>query len=295
MAAQNKGSRSSPFGSTHSDGLIQEESIWWKEGLTGLMAGSMFGATSVAIGQPFDTIKTKMQTQTGYESKTMSQTIRTVIKTQGIRGFYRGSPFPFFGSTVYRSAQFGAYEAVYSYLDNHYDNYTLINKYRLHALVGGLGAATARAIIETPLEYAKIRRQTQRNWQLKHVYNGFGITWCRTAVFLSSFFYLREFVKKTFPNQLSHPIVGLFFIGGIVATFAWWIVWPLEVMKSQVQGAYGRGRMSVMYRIRTTLVERGMAGLYRGVFSGTLRSFFANGIGLIVYEHVQRYLKNLYF
>lgn len=263
---------------------------WWKEGLVGLAAGSLFGATSVAIGQPFDTIKTKMQTQTGYQNKTMLQTVRATLGSQGLLGFYRGSPFPFFGSTFYRSAQFGAYESIYSYLESNYGKSNrLFKEYRLHALLGGLGGATARAVLETPLEYAKIRLQTQRDWKLRDVYKGFGITWLRTTVFLSSFFYLRETAKTRYPEELSHPIIGPFLLGGVVATFAWWVVWPLELMKSQVQGSYvGNESPSVLQRMRLVVSERGLAGLYRGVLSGTLRSFFANGIGLIVYEYVQR-------
>ena len=263
---------------------------WWKEGLVGLWAGSLFGVTSVAIGQPFDTIKTKMQTQSGYQNKTMLQTIKATLRSQGPVGFYRGSPFPFFGSTFYRSAQFGAYESIYSYLEGRYgQRNVLFKKYRLHALLGGLGGATARAVIETPLEYAKIRLQTQRDWKLRDVYKGFGITWLRTTIFLSSFFYLREAAKTRYPKELSHPILGPFLLGGVVATFAWWVVWPLELMKSQVQGSYnGSKNFSVLHRMRLVVSERGLTGLYRGVFSGTLRSFFANGIGLIVYEYVQR-------
>lgn len=29
-------------------------------------------------------------------------------------------------------------------------------------------------------------------------------------------------------------------LAGCAATFSWWIIWPFEVMKSQVQGGYGK-------------------------------------------------------
>jgi solute carrier family 25 (mitochondrial carnitine/acylcarnitine transporter), member 20/29 len=39
----------------------EKRSTWIKEGLFGLTTGVLYGLTSVAIGHPFDTIKTKMQ------------------------------------------------------------------------------------------------------------------------------------------------------------------------------------------------------------------------------------------
>ena len=266
---------------------------WWKEGLIGLGAGAFFGATSVAIGQPFDTIKTKMQVQKGFEANTMRQTITKTLESLGKQGFYRGYTYPFIGSTVYRSAQFGAYEAIYSHLSNKFDENGLLIKYRFHALLGGLGSATTRALIETPLEYAKIHKQTQRNWQLRHVYTGFGISWARTAIFLTTFFYTRDIVKASYPEVFSRPVLGPLITGSVVASIAWGIAWPLEVVKSQVQGSYAKTgeKVSAMEFLKCNYYEKGLSGLYRGLAPGLLRSFWANGVGLVVYEYVQCWLQ----
>lgn len=37
-----------------------------------------------------DTIKTKMQAQKGFESFTTWKTLKTILKTEGVRGLYRG-------------------------------------------------------------------------------------------------------------------------------------------------------------------------------------------------------------
>jgi len=39
--------------------------------------------------KPFDTIKTKMQAQQGFEDKNMRKSFSIVFKTEGIKGFYR--------------------------------------------------------------------------------------------------------------------------------------------------------------------------------------------------------------
>ena len=59
---------------------------------------------------------------------------------------------------------------------------------QVRVVVGGLTASTVRAIIETPLEYAKVRRQTQQNWRLVDLYRGFGVTWGRTVGLMTTYY-----------------------------------------------------------------------------------------------------------
>ena len=135
-----------------------------------------------------------------------------------------------------------------------------------------MAGSTARAIIETPLEYAKIRRQTQQTWQFKKLYTvsmsivysypyiqftcmilwklymilypffvqGFSVTWARTLGLMTTYFILVDTGRRHFPDQFNKPLLGPFLTSGVSATLAWWMVWPLEYMKAQVQGGYGK-------------------------------------------------------
>lgn len=38
----------------------QKQLSWYREGMIALFTGTVFGATSITIGHPFDTVKTKM-------------------------------------------------------------------------------------------------------------------------------------------------------------------------------------------------------------------------------------------
>ena len=51
--------------------------------------GVLYGTTSVAVGHPLDTIKTKMQAQHGFEKNGMWQTFIKTLRTQGVIGLYR--------------------------------------------------------------------------------------------------------------------------------------------------------------------------------------------------------------
>jgi len=66
---------------THNEKRIH----WIQEGLIGLGVGVLYGTTSVAVGHPFDTIKTKMQAQKGFEHEGMIRTFARTVKAQGIR------------------------------------------------------------------------------------------------------------------------------------------------------------------------------------------------------------------
>ena len=51
--------------------------------------GVLYGTTSVLVGHPLDTIKTKMQAQQGFERTSMVGTLTKTLRTQGIIGLYR--------------------------------------------------------------------------------------------------------------------------------------------------------------------------------------------------------------
>eukprot|EP00794_Sanderia_malayensis_P016179 gene16179-17805_t len=252
-----------------------------REGLIGLGVGVLYGVTNVCAGHPFDTIKTKMQAQTGFESQGMFRSFVKTLKADGIRGLYRGCVPPLWGSGIYRSTQFAVFEGVYTYFDGFgKTEIPLTGGLQLRVLLGGAAASTARSIIETPLELAKVRRQTGQTWQLRGVYKGFGVTWFRTMGLMCTYFILVDTFRRNMSEQFKRPLIGPFLISGVAATVGWWVVWPLEYMKSQVQGNYGKER-------------GGFFGLYRGIIPGSIRSFLANGTAMIVMSYAQRKVSEL--
>lgn len=73
-------------------------------------SGATYGFTSVLVGQPLDTIKTRMQAGSGVQAtKSSSLTIFTdLVKREGVLGLYRGGLPLFIGGTLFRvSIRFG--------------------------------------------------------------------------------------------------------------------------------------------------------------------------------------------
>ena len=158
-------------------------------------------------------------------------------------------------------------------------------------------------MVETPFELAKVRYQTGGGvqaksgilsfGQLSELYTGAAATWGRGTVMLTSFFVLCDYSEKAAPELMSRPLLGGFLKGGVCATIAWAVAWPLEVAKNKVQGTEalykGRSTLSIVWRIAES---EGLRGLYRGILPGALRSFVANGAGMAVFQFTQSLRKN---
>ena len=252
--------------------------------------GVLYGTTSVAVGHPFDTIKTKMQAQKGFEDGGMWRAFAKTLREQGIIGLYRGCLPPLIGSGIYRATHFAVFESLYTLLNNPIGTFEipLTGGLQSRVVVAGVMASCARAVIETPLEYAKVRRQTQQRWRLRDMYRGFGVTCCRTIGLMTTYFILVDSGRRHASDAFSTAFIGPFLMSGGAATLGWWLVWPLEYMKSQVQSGYGPDE-SVLQRMKRVMKERGgFLALYRGIGPGTIRSFLANGTSMVVMQHAQR-------
>ena len=250
----------------------------------------MFGTTSVIIGHPIDTIKNKMQAQEGYEARNAVRTLFTTVRTQGIVGLYWGALPQFIGSICFRSAQFVGYHSAFNsrFLDNTYGRFQipLTGGLQLRVVLSGMVAGLSRAILETPLDYWKIRRQVVKEWSFREI-TGLKVTVLRSCILLPAFFIYLDRTHSYQDRLFGSNALGSFMFTGSCATAAWWTVWPLEYMKSQVQAGYGDANQSLLQRMRGVIREKGsFLALYRGLGPGSVRSFFANGLSMVSYKFV---------
>ncbi len=84
-------------------------------------------------------------------------------------------------------------------------------------LVGSFFAATARSIIESPIEYIKVNAQTDKRGTLRQLYKGFGIQWVRTFGVMTTYFILIDSIRRNYPSVFKNP-VGQFLASSISAT-----------------------------------------------------------------------------
>uniref|UniRef100_A0A1I8GII2 ADP/ATP translocase n=2 Tax=Macrostomum lignano TaxID=282301 RepID=A0A1I8GII2_9PLAT len=96
----------------------EKRAHWLKEGGIGLGVGILYGVTNVVVGHPFDTMKTKMQAQQGFDTGGMLKAFNKTWRAEGVIGLYRGCIPPLWGSGIFRSTQFAVFESVYTGLSS---------------------------------------------------------------------------------------------------------------------------------------------------------------------------------
>ena len=64
------------------------------------VAGYAGGVCGVLVGHPFDTVKIRLQTR-GHLYKSGTHAFKSIFKTEGIRGFFKGVLPPCIGKKTY--------------------------------------------------------------------------------------------------------------------------------------------------------------------------------------------------
>lgn len=267
-----------------------------------------------------------MQAELKYHNVGTVEIVRNIYRNEGIFGFYRGFIPPLLGSMAFRGILFSAYSGTYAACEH----VPVLNQeipftagLRPSVLLGAIAASIARATIESPFEFVKVRSMVGKGAiqdgihhgsqklgmsqiavkslqfflrspgsSVAHFYHGFGATLARTMGLLGSFFVLVDYSVRYVPELVNTPLIGPFFKGGICATTAWVFAFPFETAKSVIQadttGRYHNMRNSTWVVMTELYRERGLAkGLYRGFLPGATRSCFANGVSMIVYAWFQ--------
>jgi len=260
------------------------------EGVISFICGAAFGTTSVAVGQPLDTIKTRLQASQGRSSFEVGKEIFT---KEGLRGLYRGGLPLVIGGSVIRSAQFGFYENALALIRSTWPDGKRIGPLDPQVVISGFIGGIGRGLVEGPFEFMKVRRQVlelggkhNRSWVITDLYRGSGVTMIRNAFLFGLFATHMDLYEQIVTEVNVNP--PTFIKGAVCANLAWFYVWPLDVMKTQVQsGRYQNLGLRIMLR---DIWNQGL--WFRGLPAGLLRSTIANGSALTVYNFTKASLSD---
>ena len=251
------------------------------------IAGYAYGTTTVIVGQPLETIKTLQQAQSCTTSgKNLSSfTIASTLwKNDGIKGFYRGGLPLLVGGGLIRSFQFGFYKESLKFIrDHNIGPSERISGLDFQVVMAGLIGGLGRGIAETPFEYIKVRRQVQKQMKITELLKGSKQTLLRNSFLFASFAIYMDLSDMLFP-------LSPFMKGGICSCMAWMTVWPLDVVKSRVQAGITEGGKKESILATLKALHRSKA-LYSGLAPGLTRSFIANGLSMMAYNHVETLLR----
>jgi solute carrier family 25 carnitine/acylcarnitine transporter 20/29 len=118
-----------------------------------LSAGAIAGMVQVLVGQPFDTVKVRLQTQSIYKGPI--DCAKKTFEIDGLKGFYKGTLTPLVGTGVCVAVQFGAMEGAKRYFGG--GQLTIPQLY-----MSGAFAGLANSVISGPMEHVRIRLQVQQ-------------------------------------------------------------------------------------------------------------------------------------
>ena len=179
----------------------------------------------------------------------------------------------------------------------------------------GAAAGTAQALVICPMEHIKCRLQTNtkniykgpihctttilKQYGVFHgLYRGMGVTLWRETPAFGMYFATYDTIKERVESLLEekdddHPIpshahawAASALAGGISGAFTWAIIYPFDVIKSQIQTGSLDKRIS-MWKVGYDIVkEHGWRYMFRGLGVTLCRAFPVNAIIFPVYEFV---------
>eukprot|EP01116_Phalansterium_solitarium_P001610 TRINITY_DN11424_c0_g1_i1.p1 TRINITY_DN11424_c0_g1~~TRINITY_DN11424_c0_g1_i1.p1 ORF type:complete len:331 (+),score=113.94 TRINITY_DN11424_c0_g1_i1:212-1204(+) len=286
------------------------------------IAGSFAGVAGTTLGHPLDLVKARLQTQAHYRG--MVDCLVQVVRHEGLRrGLYKGIMPPLLSLTILNSLCFGTYHQARAILAAH--NGCRTDLWHLFA-AGSITGGTA-SIVSTPFEMLKVRMQLDNVHQKRHAgswsmaksllrehgpmsfYTGFRINFVREMTFCSVYFGLYELPKERlsthgpFPHGLPPWVMSL--TGGVAGMTAWLVSYPLDVLKTNIQGqpllprrlADGQQQQPLRVTVFSAAAERwrtrGLAGFYTGVTPSVLRASIVSSVRFSAFELAMRLLTPL--
>jgi len=244
-------------------------------------AGSAAAVTSVLLGYPFDTIKTRLQT--GLLESTYRGLI-TTVQNDGFKVLYKGVLAPLIILAVKRGYQYSAFETI---------NSKTSNPWISGAIAGGSGT-----IISCPMQILKTNMQSgkfvniqiclkyvHRTYGWKGFYRGFIPNLTKDILFATMYLGTYDTLRNKFPNNPT----GHFLSGGIASALTWSILFPFDTFK--INSQYTNSNMQILKeRIHT----QGYRTLWKGLAPALLRIFPVSACSMVVYEYTKKLLKYTY-
>lgn len=243
-------------------------------------------------GQPFDTVKVRMQTNPAV----YSGIFRTVTKTsseEGIRAFWKGAVPTAMGMALENAMAFGVNEALKrAFPDPNKADPNQRPDLSRPFLMGAITGCCS-ALVLLPSEIVKAKTQVQvgdhssneifrkmmKKQGIRSMFTGFEAQLMRDGPFYAFFFgsydllcYLFRTNVPSMPDELNY-----FLSGGFAGMLGWTAAMPFDVPKTNVQASWDTKVIGSYFPELIRIGrERGITGLYNGLGPTLARAFPAN-------------------
>ncbi|KAL7470926.1 hypothetical protein ACHAXS_011210 [Conticribra weissflogii] len=259
-----------------------------------IFSASIGSVACCYTGQPFDTVKVRMQTNPAAFPSVMF-TSKTILSNEGISAFWKGAVPTAMGMVLENAMAFGVNEALKrTFPDDAKEDPTkrpdLLRPFMMGAITG---CFSATVLLPSEVVKAKtqvvvggneasstdVYRKMIRKQGVRSLFMGFDAQIMRDAPFYAFFFgtyelncYLFRTYIPTMPEELNY-----FLSGGFAGMLGWTAAMPFDVPKTNVQASWNsRVVGSYFPELIRIAKERGPLALYTGLIPTVLRAFPAN-------------------
>jgi len=260
--------------------------------LQNFLSGTVAGLATLLVGQPFDTVKVRLQTTPRSELPSMWECARQCWRCEGIRGFYKGTSPQVVAAGFQHGVRYGSFGLARDYLEGQVASPLLLG-----ALCGAV-TGCAVSLIATPIELIKCRQQVVRHENVTMtravsqairsegvmgLYRGFGWTLLRSVLGNVAAFGTYQFLVTSG--------VAVTLAGGTAGLSFWTIGYPADVLKSQAQTGQHSTRVTMKGLLRPSHSHPALSTchsafriLWRGYAAVLLRAFPTNAAAFTAYE-----------
>ena len=272
--------------------------------LVSLGAGSVAGSLGVGIAYPLDTLKVKAQVYAGSgqgPSMGALALTRRVLSEEGMVGFYQGVAPTMAGQWLIKGVVFFAYESAKDAMEAAWGVSDLgLGDLAIAAAASGMAAS----FVCTPVERIKVVMQASSAstfaspWECATLilrddglngllFRGLGATLLRETPAYTGYFLAYETVRIWLvAAQTPDPLVSL--LGGAAAgVMSWLPVYPIDVVKTNLQASVGGGGGGSFLDAAAELWETGgMGAFWDGLGPKLARAVVNHAATFVIFDQI---------
>ncbi|KAG9455641.1 hypothetical protein H6P81_000149 [Aristolochia fimbriata] len=293
-----------------------------------LIAGGAAGAFAKTAVAPLERIKILLQTRTeGFHSQGVFQSLRKLMKHEGVLGFYKGNGASVLRIVPYAALHFMTYEQYRCWILNNYSSlgtgpfidllagsaaggtavlctYPLdLARTKLAYQVAGTGASFGNGIrsLHTQPVYHGIKdvfRSVYMEGGVRALYRGVGPTLIGILPYAGLKFYIYEELKTRVPEEHQKSIVMRLSCGALAGLLGQTFTYPLDVVRRQmqVQGLQSSMRQAEPVRgtiqgLSTIVRNQGWQQLFAGLSINYVKIVPSVAIGFTAYDMMKSWLR----
>ncbi|KAM5300537.1 mitochondrial ornithine transporter 2 [Ctenodactylus gundi] len=280
-----------------------------------LTAGAAGGTACVLTGQPFDTMKVKMQTFPSLY-KSLTDCFLKTYSQVGFRGFYKGTTPALMAYISQSSVLFMCYGFCQQFVRKVVGLDPQAELSDLQTASAGSLASAFAALALCPTELVKCRLQTMHEMEMSEkiakshntiwsviksilrkdgplgFYHGLSSTLIQEVpgyfFFFGGYELSRSFFASGGPKDELGP-VPLMLSGGVAGICLWFVIFPVDCIKSRIQVLSMYGRQAGFIGTLLNIVRNeGILALYSGLKATLIRAFPSNAALFLAYEYSRK-------